>query len=131
MICFHHENCNFDIEYFDHETVEDIKNILVKKYDFIDDENFELFQNTDKLNPKLKIKDIETKSTIYIKGLKKHKENVKNEKTDESPIYINLISKFHEMRFKDSDEIIDNLIRTNGSKFEDVIVILLQKKKKK
>lgn len=131
IICIQHQNYNIYIEYFDHETVEDIKNLLVTKYEFIDDENFELFQNTDKLNLDFKMKDIKTKRKLYVKGSKKQKESVKKEKIDESPLNINYLSTFHEMGFKDYDEIIDNLIRIKGCKVEDVIAILLKKKSRK
>lgn len=129
-ICIHHTNNTFYVECYMYETIEDIKNILAKQYDFNDDD-LEFYQNDNKLGTNIKIKDLGKKfCNLYIKGSIKPKIPDKKNETKESPSDNNYISKFHEMGFNDNDDIIENLMQKEETKIEDVIVTLLKKKKK-
>lgn len=131
IVCIHHTNDIFYIECYLHETIEDIKHILVKKYDFID-QDLEFYQNANKLAPDIKMKDLGIKfCSLHIKGSIKSKVPCKKNEAKESPSdKNNYISEFHEMGFNDYDDIIENLMQKEGTKTEDVIVTLLKKKKK-
>ena len=133
VVCVHYENCVFYVECYENETIDDLKNTFVKRYDFDDNKQLELYQHANKLNPNIKMKELRTKNNLYLKGTKKPKRTSKKEKEEieESFSNINYISKFHEMGFKESDELIENLLQKEGNKIEDVVVVLLKKKKKK
>lgn len=125
-----HDNDIFYIEFFDYETVEDIKYLLVKKYDFIDNEELSFFQNFKKLENDQKLKELRDKQNIYLKGSKKPKKLDKNEEISDSSSGIDYISKFHDMGFKDSDDTIKNLIQKKGNNLVEVTATLLKERKK-
>lgn len=112
------------------ETIEDLKSLLVKKYNFDKNSELEIYQNFNKLPLNLKIQDLEVKDNLRISGSLMTNLPIKIEKEIAPESNENILSKFRTMGFTESEETIMQLLENNDNNIGAVIANLLLKKMK-
>lgn len=128
-----YEYNTYYICFYETETVQDLKEILSKKYKFVNDHSLEIYQNNIKLQKYQKITDIQEDIILRIVGhlAPKLQPELKPQKNEEK-VKIDYLPMFRDMGFNESKETIDQLMQKNDNKLAAVIsALLIQKKKTK
>lgn len=130
-----HKYNMYYIGFFGSDTIQDLKNVLSKKYNFINDNTLNIYENNVKLHKNYKIADIQDKIILKIVGQIAPKEEPEvKPKKEEKKSNIDFFPMFNIMGFDESRETINQLMEDNNdndNKFAAAISTLLLKKKPK
>lgn len=130
-----HKYNMYYIGFFGSDTIQDLKNVLSKKYNFINDNTLNIYENNVKLHKNYKIADIQDKIILKIVGQIAPKEEPEvKPKKEERKSNIDFFPMFNIMGFDESRETINQLMEDNNdndNKFAAAISTLLLKKKPK